>query len=164
MTPLCHLHLSLNRGGRWGTAEDFTTSFFHFSPLPSGSWRTPGLSIPWCYLPTSFSVCLAFFLFRLCLARWFWPDLMNGRHDHTTAVCVSWRWSGDLRVVRFPAGSWHRLSRSKHGLYVRSVVSCSSTSFPWLVFFFAAPLWGSMIHKRTGRWMWRGSTSVESWN
>ena len=24
----------------------------------------------------------------LCLARWFWPDLMNGKHDHTTAVCV----------------------------------------------------------------------------
>ena len=23
----------------------------------------------------------------LCLARWFWPDLMNGKHDHTTAVC-----------------------------------------------------------------------------
>ena len=22
----------------------------------------------------------------LCLARWFWPDLMNERHDHTTAV------------------------------------------------------------------------------
>ena len=20
------------------------------------------------------------------LARWFWPDLMNGKHDHTTAV------------------------------------------------------------------------------
>ena len=25
---------------------------------------------------------------------------MNGKHDHTTAVCVSLRWSGDLRVVR----------------------------------------------------------------
>ena len=28
------------------------------SPLPSGTWRTPGLSIPWCCLPTSYSVCL----------------------------------------------------------------------------------------------------------
>ena len=41
--------------------------------------------------------------------RWFWPDLMNGRHDHTTAVCISLQWSGGLHVVRLPAGSWHRL-------------------------------------------------------
>ena len=26
-----------------------------------------------------------FFLLPLYLARWFWPDVMNGRHDHTTA-------------------------------------------------------------------------------
>ena len=29
---------------------------FPCSPLPSGTWRTPGLSIPWCCLPTSSSV------------------------------------------------------------------------------------------------------------
>ena len=63
-------------------------SIFPCSPLPSGTWRTPGLSILWCCLPTSSSVCLVFFPLSLCLARWFWPDLMNGRHDHTTAVCV----------------------------------------------------------------------------
>ena len=79
------------------------------SPLPFGTWRPPGLSIPWCRLPTSSSVCLVFFPLSLCLARWFWRDLMNGRHDHTTAVCVSLRWSGGLRVVRLPAGSWHGL-------------------------------------------------------
>ena len=56
------------------------------SPLPSGTWRTPGLSSPWCCLPTSSSVCLVFFPLSLCLARWFWPDLMNGKHDHTTAL------------------------------------------------------------------------------
>ena len=41
-------HLSLNREGRWGTTDDFETSFpyFPFSPLPSGTWRTPRLSIP----------------------------------------------------------------------------------------------------------------------
>ena len=33
-------------------------SSFLCSPLPSGTWRTPGLSIPWCCLPTSSSVCL----------------------------------------------------------------------------------------------------------
>ena len=30
-------------------------------PLPSGTWRTLGLSIPLCCLPTSSSVCLDFF-------------------------------------------------------------------------------------------------------
>ena len=37
------------------------SSIFPCSPLPSGTWWTPGLSIPWCYLPTSSSVCLTFF-------------------------------------------------------------------------------------------------------
>ena len=95
---LCHYHhhrLSLNRKGRWRTTDDFATIFLHFScsPLPSWTWRTPGLSIPWYCLPTSSSVCLVFFSLTLCLARLFWPDLMNRRHDHTTAVCVSLRWS-----------------------------------------------------------------------
>ena len=89
-----HYHLSLHREGRWGTTDDFTTSSLHFyfcSPLPSGTWQTSGLSIPWCCLPTSSSVCLVFFHLSLCLAKWFWPDLMNGRHVHTTSVCVSLR-------------------------------------------------------------------------
>ena len=30
------------------------SSIFLSSPLPSGTWRTPGLSIPWCCLSTSF--------------------------------------------------------------------------------------------------------------
>ena len=35
------------------------SSIFPCSPLPSGTWQTPGLSIPWCCLPTSFSLpCL----------------------------------------------------------------------------------------------------------
>ena len=68
------------------------------SPLPSGTWRTPGLSTPWRCLPISSSVCLSsllffcllvFFPFSLCLARWFWPDLIDGRLVHTTSVCVS---------------------------------------------------------------------------
>ena len=84
---------------------------FPCSPLPSGTCRTPGLSIPWCCLPTSSSVHLVFFPLSLCLARWFWPDLMNGKHDHTTAVCVSLQSSGDLRVVQLPTGYWHGLPR-----------------------------------------------------
>ena len=33
-------------------------------------------------------------------------------------------------------------------LCMSCVVTCGSTSFPWLVFFFGALLWGSMIHKQ----------------
>ena len=53
-----HLYLSLNRGSRWGTTDDFKLVFSIFlcSPLPSGTLRTPGLSIPWCCLPTFFPV------------------------------------------------------------------------------------------------------------
>ena len=77
----------------------FFLSIFPCSPLPSGFCRTPGLSISWCCLHTSSSFCLVFFPLSLCLARWFWPDLMNGKHDHTNAVCVFSRSSGDLHVV-----------------------------------------------------------------
>ena len=107
------LNPSTTRVGIWGTTDDFATSFLDFlcSPLPSGTWRTPGLWIPWFCLPTSSSVCLVLFPLSLCLAKCFWPDLMNGRHDHITAVCVSLRWSGGLRVVRLPAESWHRFLR-----------------------------------------------------
>ena len=85
------------------------SSNFPCSPLPSGTWLNQGLSIPWCCLPTSSSVCHVFFPLSLCLTRWVWPDLMNRRHDHTTAVCVSLQWSGGLYVVWSPAGSWHGL-------------------------------------------------------
>ena len=30
--------ISLNREGRWGTTDDFTTSFLHFSPFPTAFW------------------------------------------------------------------------------------------------------------------------------
>ena len=53
---------------------------FLCSQLPSGKWRTPRLSISWCCLLTSSPVCLVFFRLSLCLARWFYPDLINERH------------------------------------------------------------------------------------
>ena len=76
-----------------------TSSIFLCSPLPSETWRTPDPPIPRCCLPTSSSVCLVFFPLLTCFARWFWPDLMNGRHVRTTADCISLRWSGGLRAV-----------------------------------------------------------------
>ena len=35
---LHHLHLSLNHGGRWGTTDDFTASFLHFSLFSTTLW------------------------------------------------------------------------------------------------------------------------------
>ena len=36
-----HYHLSLNREGRWGTTDDFATSFFHFSLFSTALWDLP---------------------------------------------------------------------------------------------------------------------------
>ena len=33
-----HLHLSLNREGRWGTTDDFTASFLHLSLFSTVLW------------------------------------------------------------------------------------------------------------------------------
>ena len=92
-----HLHLYTFSAGVVGppqmTSQPVSSAFL-CSPLPSGTWRTPGRSIPWWCFHTSFSVCLVFSLscpplLSLCLARLFRPDLINGRHVHTTSVCVS---------------------------------------------------------------------------
>ena len=44
--------LSLNREGRWGTTDDFATSFLQFSLFSTALWDlancSPVLSIPWC--------------------------------------------------------------------------------------------------------------------
>ena len=114
--PHHHHHQFLNHKGRRGTEEDFTTSFLHFSLFSIALWDLANfsVSITWCCLPISSSVCLFFFLPpppSLCLARWFWPEMMNRRHVHTTAICISLQWSRGLHVVWLPAGSWHRLPR-----------------------------------------------------
>ena len=108
-----HHHLSLNVRvtGAPQMISQLVSSIFPCSPLPSGTWQTPGLSIPWRCLPTSSSVFLVFIYLSLFLARWFWPDLMYGKNDNTTAVCVSLRSPGGLRVVQLPAGSWHGFPR-----------------------------------------------------
>ena len=108
-----HCHLSLNREGRWGTTDDFATSFLHFPLFSTALWDLanprPVHSLmlsshlflcPPCLLPPFTVPC------KMILAR---PD--DGRHDHTIAVCVSLRWSEGLHVVRLPARSWHVLAR-----------------------------------------------------
>ena len=83
-----HHHQSLNHKviGASQLILQPLSSIFLCSPLPTRTWWTPGLSISWCCLPTSSSVCLVFLPLSLCLARWFWPDLINWRHVCTTAV------------------------------------------------------------------------------
>ena len=81
-------HLSLNLEGRWGTTDDFAISFLHFSLFSSALWdlaKSRGVH----FLMSSFHLffcqpCL--FPLSLCLAKWFWTDLINGRHVHTTSV------------------------------------------------------------------------------
>ena len=100
------------------------SSIFPCSPLPSETWRTPSLSIRWYCLPTSFSVCLVFSPPPLSLgfARWFWPDLMNGRRDHTTAVCASLWWPGGLRVILVFHKELNLFSDSTHTCTYRLIV------------------------------------------
>ena len=43
-------------------------------------------------------------------------------------------------MAQLPAGSWHRLPHWSHGFCMRCIVSCGSTSFPWLVF-----IWNSAV-------------------
>ena len=54
------------------------SSIFPCSPLPPGTWRTPGLSIPWWCLPPSSSVCLVFFPLSLCWQEGFGQTLWTG--------------------------------------------------------------------------------------
>ena len=85
--------------------------FFHFSLFSTALWDLPNSRPVHCLMLSShFFLCPPCLRpLSLCLARWFWPDLMNGKHDHTTAVCISLRSSRDLHVVQLPAGSWHGL-------------------------------------------------------
>ena len=103
-----YLHLSLNC--RVVGAPQMTpqpVSFICFcAVLFSGTWRSPGLSIPWFCLPTSSSVCLIFFPLLLCLARWFWPDLMNWRCVHTTSVYISLRCGCVCVIIK---GGFHNI-------------------------------------------------------
>ena len=106
-------HLSLNHEGHWGTTDDFTTSFLHFSLFSTALWdlaNSRPVNSP--MLSSHLFVCLPCFLppFTVPCKMVLQPDLMNGRHVHTTAVCISWQWSG-LHVVQLPAGSWHGLPR-----------------------------------------------------
>ena len=93
-------HLSLNREGRWGTTDNFTTSFFQFfsvlhCPLGLGDLQAFPFPVLSLHLFFCLLLCLLPPFTVSCKYRWFWSDLMNGRHVHTTAACTSLPRSGD---------------------------------------------------------------------
>ena len=97
--------------GRWGTTDDFTTSFsiFLFStafwdlansrPIHSLMLSSHDFFCLTCLLTPITVLC------KMVLAR---PDERETRRYHFSLRLFSW--SG-LRVVRLPARSWHRLPR-----------------------------------------------------
>ena len=109
-----HHHLSLNREGRWGTTDNFAASFLHFSRFSTAPWDlAKARHVHSMLLSSNLFLCLPCLLppFTVPCKMVLAPDLMNGRHEHTTAIRVSLRSSGGLRVDQLPAGSWHRLPR-----------------------------------------------------
>ena len=123
MPPAMHhfTWLSRNCEDQEGPTDDVTTSFLHFPPFSTALWDLAN-SRPVHFLMLSSHL----FLCLPCLLPPFTvlckPHRVNGRHVHITAVSVSLRWSGGLRVVRLPAGSWLSfwlIRRTKHGLKAR---------------------------------------------
>ena len=109
MLGIFHRHPPLNHKVFWGTTDDFTTSSLHFCLFSTALWDLVNLGLS--HSPMLSLLVSALFPPppSLCFARWFWPDLMNGRHVHATSACISLQWSGCLHVVWLHAGSWHRL-------------------------------------------------------
>ena len=104
-----HHHLFLNCEGRWGTTDDFTTSFLHFSLFSTALWDLancrPVHSLM--FIPTSSSVCLVFFPLSLCLPC----KMVLARPDERE----TWPYHCSLHLFTmssgFLCGSWHGLPR-----------------------------------------------------
>ena len=157
-----HHHLSFTREGRWGTTDDFATGFLHFSLFSTVLWDLAN-SRPVHFLMLSSQpfICLPCLLPRFTVPC----KMVLARPDEREA----WPYYCSLRLFTMVRGSscgpiacWKLAWTSS--LVTWSLYEMRGTSFPWLVFFSGALLWGSMIQKYTGRWMWQGSASVESWN
>ena len=138
-------HLSLNCKGCWGTTDDFATSILHYSLFSTALWDLAN-SRPVLFLMLSSNL----FFCLPCLFPPFHCALQDGFGQ-------TW-WTGDMTIpllrlftmVRMSCGPitrWILARTSCIFVCMRCIASCGSISFPWLVFFFGALLWGSMIHK-----------------
>ena len=138
-----HHHQSPNREGRWDTTDDFAISFLHFSLFSTALWDLPNsrsvhslmlsshlFLCPPCLHPPFTVLC------KMVLAK---PD---GRENMTKPLqFVSlydrqeiFVWSSCLLDLSTDLLVGNRV------FCMSCVVSCGSTSFPWLVFFFGALL------------------------
>ena len=86
-----HHHLSLNREGRRGSTDDFATSFLHVSLFSTALWNLANSRpIHSLMLSSHLFLCLPCLLPPFTVpCKMVLMNLMNGRHDQTTAVCVS---------------------------------------------------------------------------
>ena len=79
--------------GHYRRLHDQFPSFFSFLHCPLGLGELQACPFPDVVFPPLFRSASSSCTFSLCLARWFWQDLMNGRHVHTTSVCISLQWT-----------------------------------------------------------------------
>ena len=90
ISPLrLHLHLSLNRwvvGAPQMTSQPISSIILFSTVLwdLANSRSVHSLMLSSHLFFFVFFVCIVFFPLPLCLVRWFWPDLMNGRYVRVT--------------------------------------------------------------------------------
>ena len=104
-----HFHLSLNLKGCWGTTDDFTTSFLHFSLFSTALWDLANSRPVHSLMSSNLFFCLPCHLFPftvLCKMVLAGPDEQETRPFHCS-----------LHLLM--------MVRSSCGLI-------GSTSFPWL--------------------------------
>ena len=130
-------NLSLNRVGRWGTTDDLTISFLHFSRFTTALWDLANSKpVHSLMLPSHLFVCLPCLLppftvhCKMVLAR---PDEWETWPYHCS-LCL---FMMVMRSLCAPIACWILAWTSS----LVTWSSYSSTSFPWLVFFFGALLY-----------------------
>ena len=158
-----HHHQSLNREGRWGTTDDFAISFLHFSLFSTALWDLPNSRpVHSLMLSSHLFLCLPCFLLpftvpcKMVLAR---PDERETWPYHCSLCFFMIVKRSSCSPIACWILAWTSLLVT-WSLYEMCSILWKHIISLFFVFFFGALLWGSMIHKHTGRWMWQGSVSV----
>ena len=130
-------HLSLNHDGRWGTTDDFATSFLHFSLFSTALWdlanSRPVYSL---MLSSHLFFCLPCLLSpftvpcKMVLVR---PDERETCHGYQSSL----RLFTMVKSLCGPIACWilaRAFTLITWSLYEMRR-KCDSTSFTWLLFF-----------------------------